>query len=473
VPSANFYQLKQALSLLNFMINTFYTNEGIQHVVVFGSSQHEDEVHELLKSADFRELNIPPEFSGSPMQLQSDIDSRVVQAETNMNDLKDSVTELLARNRPTLNKVHDVLILARPYASLAMVLKGKGGLVSLQGWVPARRDDDIRLKLGQHLEFPFHVEFADPHRDEFDAVPSLLKKSWLLKPFQNLVRNFGIPGYAEVDPSGLFALSYILMFGMMFGDVGHGAVIMLLGILLWKRYAGFAIVAALAGLSSIFFGFMYGSIFGYEQILQALWMSPMHDPTQALLVAVLWGASFLMVANGLAIRNFLAQGLTQQAFYASKGLPGLIFYAGAIYIGYLVFTDTALGWFEALLLVVPMGVILQYQWRQSTGGIGERVLVVLIEGLEHIISTVSATLSFLRVAAFSLNHIALAAAVFAIAGMMGSIGHWLTIVLGNIFIIVLEGAIVAIQCLRLEYYEGFSRFFSGKGKAFEALKIEL
>ena len=89
------------------------------------------------------------------------------------------------------------------------------------------------------------------------------------------------------------------------------------------------------------------------------------------------------------------------------------------------------------------------------------------------ISNVSGTLSFLRVAAFSLNHIALAAAVFSIAGMMDTTGHWITVVLGNVFIIVLEGAIVAIQVLRLEYYEGFSRFFSGKGKAFEPLKLDI
>jgi len=94
--------------------------------------------------------------------------------------------------------------------------------------------------------------------------------------------------------------------------------------------------------------------------------------------------------------------------------------------------------------------------------------------IEHIEADiiVSGTLSFLRVAAFSLNHIALATAVFAIAGMMDSFGHWVTVVLGNIFIVVLEGAIVAIQCLRLEYYEGFSRFFSGEGKAFEPLRLE-
>jgi V/A-type H+-transporting ATPase subunit I len=149
-----------------------------------------------------------------------------------------------------------------------------------------------------------------------------------------------------------------------------------------------------------------------------------------------------------------------------------MFYLAIIFILYQLMQDGQIGALGILILVMPMCVILYYQWRQSLGSLSERLLVVAIEGLEHVISTVSGTLSFLRVAAFSLNHIALAAAVFSIAGMLDFTGHWITVVLGNIFIIVLEGAIVAIQCLRLEYYEGFSRFFSGKGKAFDPLKLE-
>jgi V/A-type H+-transporting ATPase subunit I len=201
-------------------------------------------------------------------------------------------------------------------------------------------------------------------------------------------------------------------------------------------------------------------------------MSPMHDPIKILLVAVLWGAGFILIANLLAIRNYIASGLSEQALFSGKGVAGLCFYLAAINASYQLFANNRFSWLEGLLLLLPMAVILQFQWRQASGGLMERVLVVLIEGLEHIISNVSGTLSFLRVAAFSLNHVALAAAVFAIAGMMDALGHGITVVVGNIFIIVLEGAIVAIQCLRLEYYEGFSRFFSGKGKAFEPLKIE-
>ena len=97
----------------------------------------------------------------------------------------------------------------------------------------------------------------------------------------------------------------------------------------------------------------------------------------------------------------------------------------------------------------------------------------LIEGIDTQIAYLANTLSFLRVAAFSINHVALAFAVFVIAGMLDSVGHWVTVILGNVFILVLEGAIVAIQCLRLEYYEGFSRFFGGGGQPFRPLGFSL
>ncbi len=472
VPSENFNQLSRALSLTRYLIKVFYSSEGINHVVVFGPSQQRDEVQDLLESADFRGLTVPEEFSGSPTQLQADLDRQVQQANVQMKQVQGELQELIDANTAVLQSARDLLLLARPYASLANVLKRRGGLVFLQGWVPAHHEEEIRRQLAAQLRFPFHIEFSEPERQEFDAVPSLLKKSWMLKPFQGLVKNFGMPAYREVDPSGLFALSYVLMFGMMFGDIGHGTVIALASLLFFRRYPGITIVGVLAGMSSILFGFVYGSLFGYEHLVPALWMAPMHVPERVLLLAVLWGAGFIVIANLLAIRNFLATGQLDQAFYSGKGLAGLLFYLAAFYAAWQLAANGRFGWLETLVVVAPMAGIVHFQWRQSSGGLMERVLVVFIEGLEHIISNVSGTLSFLRVAAFSLNHIALAAAVFAIAGMLDSFGHGVTVVLGNIFIIVLEGAIVAIQCLRLEYYEGFSRFFSGKGRAFEPLKFE-
>ncbi|MCP4041550.1 MAG: ATPase, partial [Gammaproteobacteria bacterium] len=154
-------------------------------------------------------------------------------------------------------------------------------------------------------------------------------------------------------------------------------------------------------------------------------------------------------------------------------LAGMLLYAGGIYSGFRWLGEGIFGTPEALALLIPMVVILTYKWRRQESPLGERVLVVAIEGFESMMNYLANTLSFLRVAAFSLNHVALAVAVFTMAEMMGTLGHWLTIVLGNLFIIVLEGAIVTIQVLRLEYYEGFSRFFSGDGREFKPLRYEL
>ena len=123
-------------------------------------------------------------------------------------------------------------------------------------------------------------------------------------------------------------------------------------------------------------------------------------------------------------------------------------------------------------MLVPLAVILAYQWHHLDATLGEKIIVVFIEGFETLLGFIANTLSFLRVAAFSLNHVALAIAVFTIANMLGPTGHWITVVLGNHFILVLEGAIVTIQVLRLEYYEGFSRFFNGDGREFRPLTMK-
>jgi len=472
VPSQNLKKLQQALSLANFVINPFYAAEGSDYVIIIGSATHKEDVHGLLESADFHEINVPEEFTGSPANMQARLDQQLQDLSARIEEVNQKINRLIDENAEAIDTSAELLKWAKPFASLDNVLKGKGGLVSLQGWVPAQSCPQISAQLEQDLNFPFHLQFSAPTTEELGTVPTLLKHSRLLKPFEGLVNSFGIPSYTEIDPTNLFTLTYILMFGMMFGDVGHGLVIAFASLFLWRSYPSVTIVAVMAGLSSAFFGLVYGSIFGYEHVLHPLWMSPMEDPEKVLLYAVSWGAGFILVANILAIRNALVAGDKRLAFYSGRGLTGLLFYLALLYVAYELMVHATFGWFQATLLALPMMVILNYQWSHSSGSLSERILVVSIEGLEHLISTLSGTLSFLRVAAFSLNHIALAAAVFSIAGMLDTTGHWIAVVLGNLFIIVLEGAIVAIQCLRLEYYEGFSRFFEGKGKAFEPLKLE-
>jgi V/A-type H+-transporting ATPase subunit I len=258
---------------------------------------------------------------------------------------------------------------------------------------------------------------------------------------------------------------------MMFGDVGHGAVILLTGLVLRRLLKSFTYVFVLAGASSMLFGWMYGSVFGVEHWLHPLWIAPMSDPLYMLTVALIWGVAFLTLGSVIAITNRLLGGDQIGALFGHGGIVSLVLYLALL--GGLV--SLARGDPFPLLATVLVGLTLVmltvYQWRSSEGSIGERLFTTLIETFEIVNGYLASSLSFLRVAAFSLNHVALSLAVFTLANSMGTIGHWITIVLGNLFIIVLEGTIVTIQTLRLEYYEGFSRYFYGDGTPFRPLRV--
>jgi V/A-type H+-transporting ATPase subunit I len=262
----------------------------------------------------------------------------------------------------------------------------------------------------------------------------------------------------------------------MFGDIGHGGVILLLSLLFMPKLGRMALVGAAAGVVSMLFGVLYGSIFGYEDILEPVWLSPLHNPVYVLSVAVGFGVGFIVFTLLVNARNKWVAGHRAEAVFDSTGLAGLVFYLGAA-VGLASVAGASIvagipqnmAWMMAIVGIV---VVAGFKWYEASGGLGERILVTAIETLETGINLFSNTLSFMRVAAFSLNHVALALAIFTLAAGLSVAGHWFTIALGNVVIIVLEGGIVAIQALRLMYYEGFSRFFSGDGVEFVPLRLE-
>ncbi len=259
----------------------------------------------------------------------------------------------------------------------------------------------------------------------------------------------------------------------MFGDVGHGALFVLTGFLIRRRYPQVQVLLTYAGIFSMLFGLLYGSVFGYEHLIPALWISPLEDPVRMLEVAFAWGVLFIIAGTLMRIRNDLVEGLWQQALFDSHGLAGLLLYLALLAAGWYWVEKGTVTTAHQLALLLPLLAMLGWKWRQMQAPPGEKALVVLIEGFETFMNYISNSLSFLRVAAFGLNHVALALAVFALANMMHTTGHWITVILGNLFIVILEGAIVVIQVLRLEYYEGFSRFFRGDGRPFEPMQLSL
>jgi V/A-type H+/Na+-transporting ATPase subunit I len=469
-PVENLVHLKEAIALAEHFMDIFHQDEHIAYMVVAGPLDHQDKVRAILEHADFQPLPIPPEFHNHPQQVHEELTAQLAQLQQDKQAILAREKNLGEQNQAVLTSAYQILSRAAAYAQLTETLRGRGQLALIEGWIPRQDCPQLEATIHSKLNRPFVFTHRKPSPSEFQQVPSVIRHHRLLAPYIALVKNYGTPRYGEFDPTLLFAFTFVLMFGTMFGDVGHGALIAGAGWYWRDKLKTFTPFFLAAGMSSIFFGFLYGSIFGFEEVvLPALWLSPIHNPTLMLKLALYWGMGFILLATMITILNRWQEGDYAAALFNSTGIVGILLYLGGYYA---IEKWMRLDVFEIdqqLAILLPLITILAYKWHENKRPFGERLLVTLIEGFESILNYLANTLSFLRVAAFSLNHAALAIAVFTLANMMGPPADWLVIILGNLFIVGLEGAIVTIQVLRLEYYEGFSRFFSGDGRAFRPL----
>ena len=471
LPPGNCQRLGDALGLAGYHLTVFQRTEDYINVMLVGPREHADQIRPALDSAGWQKLPVPEELSGHPDEVRKDMRRQLAALDKAHAEVEQQRQQEAERLRPRLLAISRTLQLARPYARLADALRGRGGLARVSGWVPEEAVEKLRQQLSKELQQAVFLEVRRPLPQERAQVPSAVHHARWLTPFVTLVSNYGVPRYGEFDPTLLFALSYVAMFGMMFGDIGHGLSIIAAAPLLRRRMPRAIPFVVLCGLSAAVFGWVYGSIFGYEHVITPLWQSPLSDPTLMLEVALLAGIGFILLSTGLSIRNHLAEGNWQNALLPGNGLAGLILYLSLLWLAWASIQHQRL-WPALSLLCLSLLTVMAYSaWENRQAGIAERVLILVVEAFETVMNYVSGTLSYLRLAAFSLNHVALAIAVFTLADMLDTTGHLLTVILGNLFILILEGAIVMIQVLRLEYYEGFSRFYRGDGREFRPLRL--
>ncbi len=471
IPADSLQRLREVLALSNHVILNVAGKGETLRILVAGTRDHSATLDSVLLAAAFQPLSIPESFKDNPEALKGELRTKRTELDQTSEATHQRIRNWLDTNRQQLVRAKLLLESAEPYVKLGGAARSQGALAAVQGWTSAQHLREIEARMKTELRHPFVMSARLPRRDERRLVPVPAQGKGLLQPFSILVQQYGVPRFGEFDPTVLFAITYVGMFGMMFGDIGHGAVIMLLGLLLRRKIGAFTRFFALAGASSILFGFLYGSIFGVEHWIEPLWIAPMSDPIYMLTVALIWGVGFLTLGSIIAIANRLLSGDQAGALFGPGGIVSLVLYLALL--GGLVSMAQGKGFPLAatMLSLLALAVLIIAQWRSSEGSTGERVSTTIIETFEMVNSYIASSLSFLRVAAFSLNHVALSLAVFTLADGMGLVGHWITLIFGNIFIIVLEGVIVTIQTLRLEYYEGFSRYYYGDGTPFEPLRV--
>jgi V/A-type H+-transporting ATPase subunit I len=287
--------------------------------------------------------------------------------------------------------------------------------------------------------------------------PQVLDNPRWLRPFELFARLLGIPAADEADPTPLLAVIVPLLFGYMFGDVGQGLVLIVLGALLQRRFEA-ARLAIAAGASAVVFGFLFGSVFGLEDVIPALWLHPLANPMTVLAVPLGFGVLLLSLGQLLAGLGALWRGDLRR--WVAQDLGFLIFYLGLIGLlaGQPSGAVTVLG-----LLWYGVGAFLVHRRLLGTLAAAGHLLE---SGLQILVNT----LSFARVGAFALAHAALSDAIVTMARVPDSaIAGLLILVLGNAVVIALEGLVVSIQTTRLVLFEFFNRFLRGGGRVFRPL----
>ncbi len=343
----------------------------------------------------------------------------------------------------------------------------------IMGWVPKK-------ELPSFLEAVEDFGGLECKADEADDTelvpPTKLKNGILGRIFEPFLRMYGLPNYREFDPSAFMAVTYCLFFGIMFGDVGQGALLILFGwLFMWKaKKMWLGRIVACCGVGSVVFGFVYGSVFGFEDWLPGFKILHGTNVLYLLIASLALGVVMIGWVMVLNISNGIRQKDYGKVLFGPNGVAGMVFYLGLIAAAVLALLGVV-NLFRAAyvlpVLVLPLVVImLQEPLGHLVSGhksdhkepIGGMLVGGFFELFEALLSFLTNTLSFLRVAAYAITHVALMLVVHALAGS----GNIVVLVLGNLFVMALEAVMVCIQVLRLEFYELFGRFYQDSGREY-------
>ena len=491
MPAANLERLQTSLELIPSVLVTLRREDHLATVVLFGAQRDADILNRAARSAYLNPLELPEEYRGTPAEAIAALESDIKRARQYVAECQTTVDYL---HEVRVHSLRHLLWRVRASRTLAETIARYGRLrytYLVAGWVPTSRVNMLRREV-KRISDDVLIEVDTPARQEDGHVPVALENPPIVRAFQSLVTNYGHPRYGELDPTPMMALTFPLIFGIMFGDVGHGLLLALLGLLLVSRkvralrgLSGLGAVVIACGVTAMIFGFLYGSAFGSEEILEPLWIRPLQDVMDILLATVGIGVGLLNLGMICNLVNAVLTRRWGYLLFDHNGLAGMIFYwsllglvAGAFVEGLPIGPIPLAALAAVSGLAVTFSEVLEHlvEGRRPLveGGLGSYLVQTPIELFEVVISFLSNTLSYVRMGAFAVAHGALSMVVFIVAEIISpthGVGYWIVVVLGNLFVVGFEGMVVSIQTLRLEYYEFFSKFFSGGGVRYRPLTL--
>lgn len=471
-------------------------NSGFVWGVYFAPKTQFSRIEAIFSSLHFEKTYIPHEYDGTPFEVYTHIQKQIQTYRTEIESLDKKFADFIQSRISEFSsaKTHLERLTQnfdiRKLAAITTHSDSNNDYFILCGWIAAK--DAAALSEEMDSEKELYCFTNEPSEATISSPPTKLKNPRIIKPFEMYIKMYGLPAYNEIDPTLFVALTYSFIFGAMFGDVGQGLCLAVGGFLLYKlKHMNLAAIISCAGVFSTFFGFMYGSVFGFENVIQARWLHPaskmmtlpfIGKMNTVFVVAIALGMLLILLTMILQIINAVKQRNIEGVFFDTNGFAGLVFYGSLVLVIFLYMSGHALPATAVLLIMFgiplllialkePLTNLAEKKAKLIEGGKGMFVVQTFFELFEVLLSYFSNTLSFVRVGAFAISHAAMMEVVLMLAGAENGSLNILVIVLGNIFVCGMEGLIVGIQVLRLEYYEMFSRFYKGCGREFVPYKV--
>ena len=359
-------------------------------------------------------------------------------------------------------------------------------IFTFTGWMTMQDAKAIATEMAHDQQAIFTILAMDQDIDEPSCAalpPTVLNNPPIIRQFEFFTKLYGLPSYGEIDPTPILAITYTLLFGLMFGDVGHGLVLAFIGIFVSKKFkTPMGGIMIITGVSAIIFGFLYGSIFGFEDSLPALWMRPAENITETLIFAAGLGAGLIALSMLLYMYNAYKQRRLCDLIFGANGACGLVFYSAGIWLGVRVWVfGLPINALVISVVVLPL-IFVGFKHPlerylsgapvlQNNEGIGQFIFNTIVELFETLLTYLTNTISFVRVGAFAISHAGMMHVVLQLAQSSTGGHNWLILILGNALVILIEGLLVGIQVLRLDFYEMFSRFYTGGGQKFISHRV--
>ena len=457
-------------------------------------------VKAVYSSMHFEKIYMPDSYEGTAIEAFEQL------AQKRSLILSDFNTASQKRNDFLISHCQEILAARAAIArlsgnfdirKLAACTRGKGEsdiFYILCGWMTEKDAHSFQTDIKDDSKIFCIIDGEDDEHiqpETHQQPPTKLKNPKLFKPFEMYINMYGLPAYNEMDPTWFVAITYSFIFGAMFGDAGQGLLLFIGGFLLYKfKHIALAGIISCAGVFSTIFGILFGSFFGFENLFPALWLRPMNNMmtvpfigklNTVFIVAIGFGMGLILLCMIFNIINAWKAHDTEHIWFDTNSVAGLVFYGSATVSIALILTGHTLPGGVVLFIMFGIPLILIFFKEPLTALVEKKSEIMprekgmfIVQGLfemfEVLLSYFSNTLSFVRIGAVAVSHAAMMEVVLMLAGFESGHLNWVVVILGNLFVSGMEGLIVGIQVLRLEYYEMFSRFYKGTGRKFEPFR---